>query len=614
MGKTVSQVSALAETLKRLREDSKLSIRQLAIRSGMSHTYLAQLEKGNARKGTQTFVEPSYKVLRKIASALGPGTFGALAASLDAAPSRVIGRAHVDPTAGSERDDVGLSAAKWIRSDQLTLVLHRATQIMLDHQPTSMPELTSRSLDLDAESGLHMLKDDSLLGTYAAALDPSSESWATGEMSLGQVLKQLIEAYDDESNPAYRLLADGIQHQESHEVDDAIECYERAIRRTTNPIVQGNIDRVLGRLYSRQYKNARALAHLRRAFEQLSAILTPTEASTLCAEIGWLSCLSGSPQVALEFFQTARDKATSEKVVASKLIRDCLHGMATSYSYLGDYTKAHALDEEAADIATRAKDLSGMAWSSFAIGMDCRNLGDWRRAEEQLEAASFYAAQHDVPVLQAMCKNELGYLSLWRGETVKASDLCVEALSINRVRSIRWGIPHSLELLGSIHSVCLGSQELAAESALACYMQALASFALLDCDFRRMTCTLKAAELIFSIGQPDQAKWFLEEGLAVATRRSYRLGQAIGNRLAGSRNTEVGNFDKAREQLAASLHLSEEIKDPFELAKTHLALALLGLRSDDRDLVRRHLPRARNTFVELGAIPGQRRALELAGA
>ena len=53
----------LGEKIKKLRQDKKLSIRELARRSDMSHSYLSQLESGKKDR-------PAFEIIQKIAIAL----------------------------------------------------------------------------------------------------------------------------------------------------------------------------------------------------------------------------------------------------------------------------------------------------------------------------------------------------------------------------------------------------------------------------------------------------------------------------------------------------------------------------------------------------------------
>lgn len=66
--KEMEKVNELGNLLRSLREEKSISLRESAYRTGLSHTYISDIEKG-VRRGTKTPLNPSPDTLKRLADA-----------------------------------------------------------------------------------------------------------------------------------------------------------------------------------------------------------------------------------------------------------------------------------------------------------------------------------------------------------------------------------------------------------------------------------------------------------------------------------------------------------------------------------------------------------------
>ena len=595
--------SQLSETLKVLRKKRHYSIRELARKSGVSHTYLAQIEARTRPKdrGSPRLIRPSPEVLRRIANFLGENSYGMLMEAAGYWPPEHEPRTApaILPVLRNLPNNV--SSVEQM-PDKLVVIFHIFTEILLQQNPASVPELAPEENVSSTSQNLAVVFQKALAEARITGLETIGKRLATYDTRPSRLFAQLVSWLEGESNPAYRHLVEALRFKEEGKLNAAIEAYEHALRRTTNPMLVGNIDRVLGRLYSEDHQCRLSLFHFRRAVEELDLFLTPRERAKLCTETGWLSCLVDSPHEAIKYLSRAiRELENVKDSDTGKILREALHAVATAYSYIAEFKKALENDKRAYNVAEESKDEDGLAWSTFALGMDYVNTGDWKTGARLISDGLAASEKRQLKVLEAICCNELGRLRLRMGDCTSAIEYCQRALKINEKENLEWGIPHSYELLAHINTEKTRRERSNAPLALFYLTEAIRRFAALCCDFRVMTCYANLAEIYVALGYSELGLVAARQSSEIAVRRGYRLGEAVSYRVMGMAHIESGNLTDARKMLTIGLNVAEEIGEQYELGKIYRSSAILAGKENNRSLAREHASQAVQLFTRLGA-------------
>ncbi len=606
-------VNELPKILRSLRGQARYSIRELAQASKISHSYIAQLEAGAIDRRSGKPMNPSPEVFRRISSVLGGDSYQLL---MKAAGYWQKTPLEMEVMPLSLKTDN--SSYRFLEANPravwplpiIVVIFHRISEALYAWTSPSVPELAYEQKNHLSEI-LHTAVKEALISTSSTDLDALWHVLEVDKESPSRLLAKLASLFDGESNPAYRSLVDALRFKEESKLAQAIESCEDALRRATNPVLIGDIDRLLGWLYSQDFQYRRAIPHLRMALKELDGFLTSQDQARLCTEIGWLYCLVDSCHDAIGYFEKAIENLKIQRSETKKPLLDALHGMATAHSYLGNFGTASECNQKAYAMAKDSDDEDGLAWSTFALGMDFIDMGEWDSAERLMSEVLEMSRRCNLKVLEAICLNEMGCLFLWRGNDSAALESCSRSLTINRSNNFVWGIPHSYFFLAKIHAERIDNNWDSIWLALHNLMEAIRGFTALGCDYRLMDCYADLAEIYLKINQLDQALEAAYQSIEIANKRSYRLGQVIANRLIGSVCIKKNDFTGAQEALTRSLNTAEEIKQLHELAKTYYSFALLEVRRNRFSIAQKFLSRAKAIFSKLKSKPALEKSLIL---
>jgi uncharacterized protein HemY len=101
-------------------------------------------------------------------------------------------------------------------------------------------------------------------------------------------------------------------------------------------------------------------------------------------------------------------------------------------------------------------------------------------------------------------------------------------------------------------------------------------------------------------GHRDTARHLVQQGLEIAGETPYRTGTAWAQRALGRMAQADGDFAAAAHWFTDALSTFTAMQAHFEVGRTHLALAELAQRQDDRAEVILHLSEAHHLFTTLG--------------
>src|SRR5262249_40695526 len=108
------------------------------------------------------------------------------------------------------------------------------------------------------------------------------------------------------------------------------------------------------------------------------------------------------------------------------------------------------------------------------------------------------------------------------------------------------------------------------------------------------------AQIYLSAGSHNEALDTVRQALTTATRRSYRLEEAAGNRVLGQVHEAMGDRAEADAAFRRSLEVLETIQCPPELAQTLLAYGRFR-RGDNTQEDQALIERALSLFEEMKA-------------
>jgi tetratricopeptide (TPR) repeat protein len=111
---------------------------------------------------------------------------------------------------------------------------------------------------------------------------------------------------------------------------------------------------------------------------------------------------------------------------------------------------------------------------------------------------------------------------------------------------------------------------------------------------------IASAQIHLTAGNHNQALDTVRQGLAAATRRSFRLEEVAAYRVLGQVHEAMGDRAEAEMAFRRSLEVCEKIQCPPELAQTLLAYGRFR-RGDNAQEDRALLERALRLFEEMKA-------------
>jgi tetratricopeptide (TPR) repeat protein len=412
----------------------------------------------------------------------------------------------------------------------------------------------------------------------------------------------------------------GEAYQIITELDAAIDEFEQALAILRSAAMTGSerrraadLARRLGRLYEWKSDYATALAWLERGLAWVNGLPADMQSATSddLAVAAALYVRMGSVHFNRGDLEAAAQACRTALALSARLERHPVQ--AEGNNLLGTILDVQGRTQEALDYYSRSLALWGdlndahqAARVEDNIGVAYLYSGQWQAAQEHLRRGyAFWEQIEDRYHLAFACLN-LGLIALYQGNYAEAQARFEQALAIwDQAQNQRWvALCHTN--LGLLY-IEQGAWS-AAEHHLTTSRAILRQLAIRDL---LPEATFALAEAALGLGRVEDALALAQEAEALAADQGMRLEQALALRTLGKARLAAGDAERARTALAQSLAHLEELKNRYELGRTHAQLARLETLAGDPACVHVHVSTAQALFTDLGALADLQRLLEM---
>jgi class 3 adenylate cyclase len=422
------------------------------------------------------------------------------------------------------------------------------------------------------------------------------------------------------------------------EPDESLAARERAYRAFAEAGNTRRAARVAQRLVQ-DNANRRAYAAAGAWMERGAKLL---EGDEDCAEYGYLlfvQAAMGHAQLGLDgSIALARRAADLGKRFGDRdLVAYATMAEGLTLVAYGDVAKGMArLDE--ATVAAVAGELSvwSTGWVYCGTISACRELADYRRANEWTEATTRWCERQSVTGFPGICRvyraEVVANRGSWAQAEQEARKACEELqryqiseiaalgfYAIGQIRLRMGDLPAAEEAflhaheLGSLPEPGLALVRLAqgdAATAAASLRHALANETERFVRARLLPAEVEAA---LAIGDRERARAASTELDAIAAAFGTAAMDAVASTARASLQVADGDPAAAEKTVHTALRLWQELEMPYDAARTRLVLAAALRAQGDQAAAKLELQAARSTFERLGARLDVRRVGELLG-
>jgi tetratricopeptide (TPR) repeat protein len=343
------------------------------------------------------------------------------------------------------------------------------------------------------------------------------------------------------------------------------------------------------------------LTHLREAEAMASAISDPRRLGFVSLHTGEYFRQTGRFAEARAFAE--QSLALGDKLQDVPLLISANHGLGLACHALGDYRRAsEALRTVAQSPQTEWRTGvvpgSWAAYQAINLAWLARCLAELGEFEEGIDAgrrAVTLAEGVGSPYSLTSACLGLGYVSLVRGDLDAAGRVLERTSSLAREANITLYRPQASRFLGGVYLLAgridegLALVRAAAEEVETgrLLMQQAAVLALLG-------------EACLFADRVDEASTVAQRALTLARERGQRGDAAAALYVLGAAAARSSlDIDKAEHHYLAAIALAEELEMRPLLARCHLGIGRLYLRTDDRDRAEDHLLTATRLFVAM---------------
>jgi tetratricopeptide (TPR) repeat protein len=392
--------------------------------------------------------------------------------------------------------------------------------------------------------------------------------------------------------------------------DAAIRSYQEAFNlgereKLLNPLKEAQMHRKIGYAYHSISDYSRAISYYERALQGLpdtSAEPGLTEYVTICNLLGLTHIMKGEHQKCVDW---------SEKAIALATRKRHLPLLEKSYNNLGwvaysqgKYDQAIGYFNRCLEIQKKIQDKSRLSALKINLGVIHLNLGQYDKAEDYYHKGLSLAQEMGNLAWKGIIYNNLGVLYRDRGEWEKALGFLEKSLIIRQQYGDRRGMVSALDNLGMTF-LALGQLDKALD-----YVDR--SFNICkEIGAKDIWPEIQSdlGKVHFRLNHHQEAFALIEGALDVATKHSSRSGMGIAKRTLGQFYMSLEEWNNAEKWLRESNGIFEEIRSPFQQARTLESLGFcLAHRAAEKpgkggDLFGRSidaLSRAVRIFSELG--------------
>jgi DNA-binding SARP family transcriptional activator/tetratricopeptide (TPR) repeat protein len=349
----------------------------------------------------------------------------------------------------------------------------------------------------------------------------------------------------------------------------AIQSYQEVLKlgeteKLLDYLGEAQIYRKIGYAYHSLSDYSRAISYYERSLKGLKDTSSEpelTEYITICNLFGLTYIMKGEHQKCVDWSEKGIKLAKGKKHLP--LLEKSYNNLGWVAYSQGKFDQAIEYFNRCLEIQYKVQDKSRLSALKINLGVIHLNLGMYDKAEEYYHKGLNLAQEMGNLAWKGIIYNNLGVLYRDRGEWEKALGFLEKSLIIRQQYEDRRGMVSALDNLGMTF-LALGQPEKALDFVSR-------SFAI---------CKEIGAKDIWSEIQTDLGKVHLklnhhQEGfdlingaLDIATKQSSKSSMGIAKRALGQFYMFLEEWKKAEELLCESNQIFEEIKSPFQQART----------------------------------------------
>ncbi len=419
----------------------------------------------------------------------------------------------------------------------------------------------------------------------------------------------------------------------------AADQFATAMSLAATPARRAALECKIGSSYART-GDARGLAHLEAALQELDPATQIAERAVATAMVGRYHHYRAKHSLAIEFFERARELAeplghveTLTEIYAylagayqhlarvsesMEWARRCIAlgessgnpmPMALGYEFLAEDALATGSWKEGLEwaqqdrrIGERIGSLDRVAWAENIRSSILYNRGELEAAAAGGRAAMALAERVGEMRLAALVGMSLGLIETDRGEEDIARS------TIERGLEVAQKIGHSIlqaQVRGAFGYWHLAREEW--ESALAQYEKCWSLRAETESRVWHLVYLAYHAETCLRLGRIDEAETVLAESMEIARSAGSRHSVAVGRRVEGQLLMARGSQGEAGAAFDEAVETLDELGSRLELGRALFYRGKFRAGGGDGDMGRADLERAREIFATAGAVRDAKR-------
>ncbi len=430
------------------------------------------------------------------------------------------------------------------------------------------------------------------------------------EVALAQ-FQRVLEAVEEGRQTSLELTEVRLQAHEAlgdvmaviGEYDQALEHYEAA-RKLVEDSPPGeersrhlaDLCRRTAEVYERKSEYDTALRWLQQGLEELGQ-WEPLEAARIYRLGAGIYHRLGQNDQAIAWCRRSMEIArASQDPQREHTLAHLYFLMAEIYRRYGDLNEAVKYAHQSLEAYRSLEDLLGASQAYNTLGNVYFEVGDWSKA------ARFYRLGMEIKERvgdvygQAVIANNLGEVLLYQGDLEAAQQVYERSMGIWERLGVTFGIAVLHNNLAVVH---IRSQEW--EDAQEHLRRSLELFREIGVEDWLPEVYRHLAEVAVGQGRLDDALAYAAAALDLARQHKMQLEEGIAARIVGLVYHRLGQDEWALRELQSSLEMLEGLDSPYEVARTHLALARLYADRREKDAAQTHRSQAIETFRHLGA-------------
>ena len=351
--------------------------------------------------------------------------------------------------------------------------------------------------------------------------------------------------------------------------DAAINSYQEALKlgereNLLDHIRKAQMYRKIGYVYHSISDYSKAISYYERALEELGDFsLEPdrTEYINISNCLGLSYVMKGEHDRCVEW---------SEKAARLSLKKKHLPLLEKSYNNLGwvaysqgKYDQAIDFFNRCLEIQTQVQDKSRLSALKINLGVIHLNLGQYDKAEEYYLKGLKLAQEMGNLSWKGIIYNNLGVLYKDRGEWEKALGFLEKSLKIREQYGDRRGMVSALDNLGM---TCLAQGQ--SDKALDYVNRSFAICREIGAKDILPLIQADLGKVHFRLNRHQEGFNLIKDAVNAAAEQSSKMSLGIAKRTLGQFYLSLEEWERAQRPLRESLQIFEELKSPFQQARS----------------------------------------------